>query len=411
MNEKIVLFENKAECCGCGACMNKCPKGAISMQEDESGFIYPVINKDLCVECGACVAACGYKKQNTYNSNQQKVYAFSSRDKNVLIKSASGGAFAEIAKTAFSMGNTAVYGAASCGRNDDWKVKHIRVDNAEDIVKLQGSKYVQSEVGSIYSAVKSDLLKGENVIFSGTPCQVDGLRAFLNKEYDNLLTVDIICHGVPSHRMYSDFLHRCEEKLGSKIERFVFRDKSKGQGMISRMDIVSENGKELSIVKKGELYSYFYLFLKQHIYRENCYSCPYAKKERVSDITLGDFWGFTTFYPNAEKDYGLTDKSGVSCILANTEKGNLMVEKLANSSIIMDADFEKAAAKNGQLKRPSELSPIRNEIITKYTQNGYNSVEKYYKTHFYKDRLKYNISAIIPMEFKRKVRAVLGGLK
>ncbi len=411
MDNEINLFSDKSECCGCGACMNKCPKGAISMQEDESGFLYPVIDRELCVSCGACVATCGYKKNNIYDSKEQKVYAFASKDKDVLIKSASGGAFAEIAKYHLKKNDSVVYGATSSERDNQWKVKHIRIDSLDELIKLQGSKYVQSEIGTVYSEIKKDLIEQKNVLFSGTPCQVDGLRSFLGKEYDNLLTVDIICHGVPSYRMFADFLRNREKALKKNINKFVFRDKSKGQGMISRMDIISDNKETASIIRKGELYSYFYLFLKQHIYRSNCYSCPYAKRERVSDMTLGDFWGFGALYPNAEAEYGLTDKEGVSCILANTKKGIEVVNTLAESCVVMESDFEKASAKNGQLKRPSELSPIRDIVIKKYTEHGYDAVDKYYHTHFYKDRLKYNISAIIPMDFKRKIRALVGGLK
>ncbi len=408
MKEKIVLFEDKKDCCGCGACMNKCPKGAITMQEDEAGFLYPYIDEAICVGCGACVASCGFKKPNVYDGNQQKVYAFSSKDSEILIKSASGGAFAEIAKKHLSQENVAVYGAASSNRDDGWKVKHIRIDNAAELDKLQGSKYVQSEIGTAYSDVKKDLLAGVKVLFSGTPCQVDGLRSFLGKEYDNLITVDIICHGVPSHKMYSDFLRYRETGIKGKIARFAFRDKSKGQGMISRMDVVSDSGKEYSIIKKGELYSYFYLFLKQHIYRINCYSCPYARKERVSDITLGDFWGFAGLYPEAENEHGLTPKAGVSCLLANTSKGLDVVNQLRDNCVLMESDFEKAAAFNGQLKHPSELSPIRDKVIGEYSKSGFVAVEKYYNTHFLKDRFKYGVSAIMPMEFKRKLHKITG---
>lgn len=410
MSDKIVLFEEKKDCCGCGACANKCPKGAITMQEDEAGFAYPSIDREKCVECGLCVATCGYKKPNYLDSDKQRVYAFSSGNKELLTKSASGGAFAEIAQLHFREEGAVVYGAASMGRECEWKVKHIRIDSIDDLSELQGSKYVQSEIGTVYTEVRRDLLAGRKVLFSGTPCQVDGLRSFLGKQYDNLSTVDIICHGVPSHRMYADFLHDREKKLGVHIERFAFRDKSKGQGMISRMDIASKNGIK-SIIKKGELYSYFYLFLKQHIYRINCYSCPYARKERVSDITLGDFWGFGMLYPEAEREFGLTDKEGVSCLLANTAKGQAIVEALKDSCVLMKSDFENASAKNGQLKRPSTLSEQRTVIINKYINNGYRGVDGYYNTHFYKDRFKYNLSAIIPMDMKRKIRGIIKGVK
>ena len=226
--DKIVLFEDKKDCCGCGACMNKCPKKAITMCEDEAGFVYPVINEELCVKCGACQKACGFKSEITGDTSfEQKVFAFSSKDDVVITTSASGGAFAEIAKKVLTEKNGVVYGSISENRDKDWKVHHTRIDNINDLSSLQGSKYVQSEIGTTYSDVKQDLSEGRFVLFSGTPCQIDGLNHYLGKQYDNLLTVDIICHGVPSRKLYTDFLRSQEEKLGCKIDRFVFRDFSR----------------------------------------------------------------------------------------------------------------------------------------------------------------------------------------
>ncbi len=401
MDKEIVLFNDIKDCCACGACENICPKNAISMLEDEQGFVYPEINRDLCIQCGACMKVCNFKKTDAMDSKfEQKVFAFASNDAQILKKSASGGAFAEIANIILAREDGVVYGAVEESRDKKWKVHHKRIDNISDLVLLQGSKYVQSEIGTVYSEVKRDLLDGKNVLFSGTPCQIDGLNGFLGKKYDNLLTVDIICHGVPSQRLFIDFLNYQEKKKNIHIDKFIFRDKSKGQGMISRMDIINS---DRSIVKKGELYSYFYLFLKQHIYRENCYHCPYAKKDRVSDLTLGDFWGFATLYPSVKKEY-LSDEKGISCILANTEKGLCFVLEKLTDCTIMESDFDKASEYNGQLIAPSKKSNIRSKLLEDYANNGYSAIDRYYNTHFWKDRFKYNLSAIIPTEVKRKIR-------
>lgn len=400
MNKEIVLFDQNKDCCACGACANICPKNAITMVENEQGFVYPKINTDYCIECGACMRTCGFKTKISPVEFQQKIFAFASKNKDILTKSASGGAFAEIAKYVLSNKAGVVYGAVEESREQNWKIHHKRIESIEDLEMLQGSKYVQSEIGTAYREIKKDLLDGRNVLFSGTPCQVDGLNNFLGREYDNLLTVDIICHGVPSQKMFTDFLKYQEGKLNKKIERFIFRDKSKGQGMISRIDICGSNK---SIVKKGELYSYFYFFLKQHIYRDNCYICPYARRERVSDLTIGDFWGFAKIYPEVDKKI-LSDERGVSCIIANTEKGLSFILNNLTDCTIMDSDFEKASAYNGQLSAPSHDSDIRAQLLEKYVNQGYSALDSYYNTHFWKDRIKYNISAILPTDFKRNVR-------
>ncbi|WP_022760622.1 Coenzyme F420 hydrogenase/dehydrogenase, beta subunit C-terminal domain [Butyrivibrio sp. AD3002] len=408
MIEKIELFKDKTECCACGACENICSQNAIEMREDEVGFLYPYINKDKCISCGACMRVCGYKKANENNDNSdQFVIAFSSKDDSVMSRSASGGAFAEIAKEVLNESGV-VYGAVSEDRSNGWTVHHSRIDKMDDLKMMQGSKYVQSDMGNIYKQVRKDLDDGQKVLFSGTPCQVDGLNNYLMKKYDNLLTVDIICHGVPNQRMYKDFLSYRENHIDGTIERFVFRDKSKGQGMISRMDIKTNNLKSRSIIKKGELYSYFYLFLKQHIYRTNCYSCPYAKQTRYSDITIGDFWGFSSLYPNMAASVELTDSKGVSCVIVNSEKGMRAVDNIKQHCNCMESTFEMASKYNGQLKYPSRLTGVRQNIIDVYADKGYAGIEHFYHTHFWKDRIKYFISSLIPMKVKKKAKSLLG---
>lgn len=410
--KNIVLYEDKVECCACGACANVCPKQAIEMKADEAGFLYPEIDNEKCISCGLCLKTCGYKNASErVNDSPLKVFAFSSRDDLLITKSASGGAFAEIAQYYLNNTDSCVYGVVSENRDGGWKVHHTRITSIDELESIQGSKYVQSDIGDTYTLVKKDLANGKQVLFSGTPCQVDGLKSYLGKEYDNLITVDIICHGVPSQKMYLDFLKLREERNQGHIQRFTFRDKSKGQGMISRMDMLSTSGDKKSIVRKGELYSYFYLFLKQHIYRKNCYSCPYAQRNRVSDITLGDYWGFNSLFPNLDVKFGLTDKKGISCLLANSSKGLSVVEAIYDNCNFMESDFSSAAKYNGQLSHPSTLTSIRDELINLYAEKGYTAIEHYYHTHFWKDRIKYSISEVMPMELKRKIRRIIKGAK
>lgn len=406
---EIILYKDKKDCCGCGACMNICPKSAIQMQADEYGFIYPVIQQDLCVQCGACMTVCGY--QNKPKAEEpKKVYAAASKNSGLLRKSASGGAFAVLAENALKKGGV-VYGAALPLENGKLEPKHLRIDTVERLPELQGSKYVQSAIGDTYAQAQKDLLDGKRVLFSGTPCQIAGLKQYLKKDYENLLTVDIICHGVPSKRFFQSFMEDYRKKLGGTITEFYFRDKSKGQGMITRSvykDMAGENKEKVLI---GGLTAYIHFFSKSYIYRKNCYSCPFASEKRVGDLTLGDFWGFHEEYPSYDEKQGLSNGKGVSCILVNTNQGKVALEQCESQFVLMTSDFEKVAKHNDQLHSPSKYSPKREEILKLYKEKGYEAVDQYFHKTCKKDIVKYTISGMVPKGLKRTIKKVMGRIK
>ena len=184
----ITLFERKKDCCGCAACMNICPKGAITMKTDQDGFVFPEINKDLCIECGLCNKVCAFQNVPIGKNEPIEVYAAINNDKEMLLESASGGIFGGLASFVFDKKGV-VFG---CANDNDLRPKHICVDNPLDMKKIQGSKYVQSDINTSYSEVKKYLNDGRWVLFTGTPCQIDGLKSFLGKDYDNLITADLI---------------------------------------------------------------------------------------------------------------------------------------------------------------------------------------------------------------------------
>ena len=198
----IELFAEKKNCCGCGACMNVCPKSAIHMEKDEYGFVYPEINIEQCVECGACKRVCAFQNKTTQNK-PQRVLAIAGKNDSLVKKSASGGLFATIALAVLEQGGC-VYGAVMLHENHKLRIHHVCCETKEELERLQGSKYVQSSLGSIFKDVQEKLKKGKTVLFSGTPCQVDALKSYLRKDYEKLLTVDIICHGVPSEQFFND---------------------------------------------------------------------------------------------------------------------------------------------------------------------------------------------------------------
>ncbi len=405
---KIVLFQDPKDCCGCGACMNACPKSAIRMQEDAQGFVYPVIQEQLCIACGACTKACPYQNPVDFQPVQD-VYAASVKNDETIKKSASGGAFAVLANQVLRGGGV-VYGCALLFENDRLEPRHIRIDRTEDLHLLQGSKYVQSETGGAYAQAKQDLAAGKKVLFSGTPCQIAGLRQYLKKAYDDLLTVEIICHGVPNKRLFQAFMDFYGKTLGGRITAFSFRDKSKGQGMMTRCVYADHAGKEKESVKNGNFLAYVFFFLKSYTYRINCYSCPFARPERAADITLGDYWGFHEEYPQHHEP-GLSNSRGISCVLINSEKGKAMWEACKDQFVYLPSTFEKVARHNDQLTKPSKYDQKRETILSLFEKEGYGGIERYFKAAFKKDIAVNAISDLIPKDVKRAIKKLAGRLR
>ena len=404
--KEVVLFSDEKECCACGACMNACPKSAIQMREDQYGFVYPVINEELCVRCGACTEACIYRNHIDLHPAQQ-VYAAAARDDNTVARSASGGAFAVIADQVLSLGGV-VYGCALVFEDGRLEPKHIRIDSAENIRLLQGSKYVQSEIGDTYRQARQDLAGGKSVLFSGTPCQIAGLKQYLKKDYEKLLTVEIICHGVPSKRLFHEFMDFYGRKLGGRITSFCFRDKSKGQGMVSRCVYQDSAGNQKESIRNGNLLAYIFFFQKSYTYRINCYSCPFARPERAADITLGDYWGFHEEYPQYRESQGLSNGRGISCVLVNTEKGKRIWDTCRDQLVSMPSEFEKVARHNDQLREPSKYDPQRETILQVFETEGYAGVERYFTGRFKKDIAKQTLAFMAPKGFKRLIKKLIG---
>ena len=405
----IILFKDKKDCCGCGACMNACPNSAIQMREDEHGFIYPVIDDALCVGCEACTKACFYQNSPAFHTPQE-VFAASCKNDETVAKSASGGAFAVLAEHVLRSGGM-VYGCALLFEDDRLAPRHIRIDRMEDIHLLQGSKYVQSEIGGTYQQAKQDLASGKNVLFTGTPCQIAGLKQYLKREYSNLLTADIICHGVPNKRLFQAFMDFYGKQLGGKITAFSFRDKSKGQGMATRCIYKDSLGHTKESVKNGKMMAYIAFFLKSYTYRINCYRCPFARQQRVADVTLGDYWGFHEEHPQVHASQGLSNSRGISCILINTEKGKKLWDAFRGQFNSLPSEFEKVARHNDQLKKPSEYSRERETLLQLFGKEGYAGIDRYFKVHFKKDIAKEIITDMAPKGLKRSLKKLIGHLK
>ena len=377
--KKVNLYNNKSQCCGCMACYNICPKHAIKIREDKYGYVYPVIDDERCISCKACLKVCNYTK-NSFMNLPIECFAAVAKDEDILLNTASGGVFTAIAKTFLQNGGI-VYGC-SMELNKDYKLlKHIRVDTIDKLSLLSGSKYAQSNIGDIYKKIKKDLDNNKKVLFSGTPCQVDGLNSFIGKYYKNLVTIDIICHGVPNSKIFFDYLNELEKKIQKKIIEFKFRDKTYGWDLIGSYTCIEPDGS----IKKYALHSrdssYYQYFLGGDIYRENCYTCKYANPERCSDITIGDYWGVEDVHAEIlEKNGGCFNKNkGISCILINTNKGKLNFDNTFKYVLnIVPSDYESIRKTNKQLNYTSEKGKLRCKVLKKYNKKGYDTVEKFW---------------------------------
>ena len=394
-----VLFQEKKDCCGCGACVNICPVQAITMVEDTCGFLYPQIDESKCIRCGKCKRACAFQSASVENVPLD-TYAAVARDRELVRRSASGGVFAALAKKVLAQ-NGAVFGAAF---RPDWSVAHRAVFDEEDLWMLQGSKYTQSDIGDTYAQVKKLLIEGKTVLFSGTPCQIHGLYGYLGKKYDYLYTVDVVCHGVPNHRMLRDYIHGIEQKHGQKITAFTFRDKSLGWGINGATEMMKgERNVKKPVWQSAS--SYLYYFTKGWIYRENCYHCKYACSNRPADLTLGDYWGIEKAHPEYLGKNGFKESEGISLVIANTLKGRELLDTVQNVLELRKSSFELAAAGNGQLSHPSKTGP-REELLKTYEQGGWDAMESRFAKNIGWRKYSSQIKARIPSGMKRLLKRI-----
>ncbi len=331
----MIQIKDKKDCCGCHACSNACPKQCITMQADEEGFLYPIVDKETCIDCGLCEKVCPVINQNEPRKPLH-VYAAYNKNEEIRMQSSSGGIFTLLAEAIINEGGV-VFGAKF---DKDWNVVHDYTETIEGIAAFRGSKYVQSTIGNTYSQAKKFLQAGRKVLFSGTPCQIAGLKKYLRKEYDNLLTVDIICHGVPSPKVWSRYIDenikkiRAERAAGKNtvssslnespvITGISFRDKTHGWKKYGfRISYAASEAAENSVSESANSIceshttnAFMRAFLSDTILRPSCYECPTKQGKAYSDITIADFWGINTIDPTFDDD------KGCGAIFLNTEKG------------------------------------------------------------------------------------------
>lgn len=309
--KKVQVYRQKEDCCGCTACQEACPAGAIQMKLDAEGFFYPWVDPKKCISCGLCKKICPMKKEPPQKAVQE-IYALKAEDPSVRKESTSGGAFTAISDAVLRQGGV-VFGAVF---DERFSVVHQMAETPQIRDKMRGSKCTQSSLEKVYPQVKQLLEEGRMVLFTGTPCQNAGLKSFLGKEYEKLYLCDIACHGVPSPQIWKEYLQMISEEKG-KIQTVNFRDKTKGWHRFSlRMDC--EQGGLLQDMKQNPFYI---LFFDHYNLRPSCHRCPYARKERITDLTLADFWGIEEAMPQFDDD------TGVSLVLCGTEKGKRLLDQ------------------------------------------------------------------------------------
>lgn len=364
-------------CTGCRACEQLCAHHAIEMKPNKEGFLSAYIDREKCVDCGLCQNRC---PQNNLMQKFEPLMSLAVRDRDdkELVVSASGGAFAAAARMILQRGGV-VTGAAY---HDDMTVGHFIVERLENLHKVQSSKYVQSNTEATYSQVKALLINGREVLYSGTPCQIGGLRAYLRKEYDNLYTMDLICHGVASPKLFAKYLIWLGGKMKGKIIGYDFRDKSCGWGL----DYMSKT-KTKTKIKPSTLDPYYYHFLEGTTYRECCYRCNYCTKERVGDITIGDYWGVEKEHPE------FYSAKGVSCFLVNSEKGMRLWNLIKSEFYFLESTFEQVARANHNLSHPTKRTSRRDSI---YQHIDDMDVNEYFATQL-----------AIPFNLKARVKLLL----
>ena len=332
-NLKNISSIKKTECTGCAACMNVCNLNAITMVMNE-GFFYPEINRNDCINCGKCfdicpVNCCNISKYNSLNIEKQECIAAKAKDKNVQLSSQSGGLFFLLSSYIIEQ-NGIVYG---CILDDRFLAIHTRATTINELRKMRGSKYIQSETHTIYQSVKKDLEDNRLVLFSGVPCQIAALKMYLKMDYDNLITVDLICHGVNSPLVWSKYITWLENKTKAKCINALFRNKEK-YGWGSHVESL------YFCDKKGKIFSldntiFANIFYSHLALRNSCESCIFSSMRRVGDITLGDCWGIEQIAPF------FYDKKGISLILLNSAKGKNFFEKIKNDIDLLVIDIEK----------------------------------------------------------------------
>lgn len=349
----MIEIIDESECCGCHACYSACPKNAIKMIENEKGFKIPKINKEFCIDCGKCDKVCPIKNKINVE-NKPIAYAAYNKDENTRLNSSSGGIFSLLAEYILNL-NGVVFGAKF---NEKFEVVHDYITKKEDIQKFRGSKYVQSVIGNAYKDAKKFLEEGKYVLFTGTPCQIEGLLKYLNKEYDKLYTQDFICHGCPSPKVWNKYLKYQSTSNIDNIKHINFRNKK--NGWLSFSMLIEYTNKEYNISHVDDIY--MKAFLKNLSLRDSCYDCKFKGINRNADVTLADYWGVKKILPDMYNEFG------TSLVILNSNNGIQLFDKINKNLVYKKSELDEAIKNN--------VSAIKSSYRPKTVQSFFEDIDK-----------------------------------
>ena len=369
------------ECSSCCACANICTHNAISMVLDSEGFYRPTINTSKCIKCGLCERICPWTNivanPNLSSCTPQTLAAFAKKE-SIRLDSSSGGIFTVLAQKVLNEGGV----VAGVAQITPTKFGHIIIDNKTDLSKLRGSKYVQADVGFVYREIRTHLKSGRKVLFSGTPCQVAALYAVLGKSvYANLITIDVVCHGTPSVKVFEKYVEEVEESASAKMQSCLFRDKQRGWRLYSMTSILNKSsGDSFQISKTQHKDLFMSVFLHNICLNTSCANCRYTKIPRIADITLGDYWNIAEYHPQMDDD------KGTSVVLLNTEHGKAFFNSVTNDISQCESRLDYAIAGNPSIIHSFPPHPKRNDFFESLDQNSLKQLIKKYKIKqpFYK---------------------------
>lgn len=342
----MIILSQKENCCGCSACESICAHDAIQMIKDDKGFFYPSIDKKKCIDCHRCEYVCPLRHTIPENKSSQLVFAAVNKNRQILLDSSSGGAFYQIAKYVIDK-NGVVFGAA----NEGIVIKHKAAATEDKLRAIMRSKYVQSDTRDCYKSVLKYLNGGIYVLFSGTPCQVAALKRFLKKDYENLITLDIFCHGVPSPGLWEDYMLNRFPQLTSSIcvERIAFRNTENGLGFRIDIEYIDSEFNKVVIKDECDDNSFYQLFLS-HVYRPSCYSCKFRNIRSYADFTIGDCWNADVDHPQ------MNSVNGISTIIVHTDKAYNIFEKVKDNFQLEVEEIEVIIARYKQYSKESIIA-------------------------------------------------------
>lgn len=391
----MITITDKSHCCGCSACVQRCPKQCITMAEDNEGFLYPQVDTSKCVDCHLCEKVCPVINQDKARTPLE-VYAAKNSDDDIRLKSSSGGIFTLLAEQTIKGGGV-VFGACW---DKDWNVKHDYIDNISDLQRFRSSKYLQSVIGDNYLKAEQFLKTGRKVMFTGTPCQIAGLKHFLRKEYDNLFAVEIICHSVPSPGVWQQYLTTRLHTLKwnkSDIRNISFRDKKTGWKTYS---FVIENKDGNSFIELSSKNAFMRGFLADLYTRPSCHACPAKQLRSGSDLTLGDFWGIESLMPEIDDD------KGVSAIIVNSDKGKQVLHNI--NVELYEVQYDELTTRNPALVKSFPITPKRIEFFKEDGFTFEEKVKRLAKKPFSMKTLAYRIvRKVIPNMVVEKLKRLL----